>query len=128
MGRKRYPEPFLRGKYFHFTYYEPKTGERKNKSTGLQKGEKEQAREYIRDFIDKLAFTDKTFREYAAPFFIWETCPRVARRLNEGKSMGKIWVSHCRRWLEKYIFKDPVFPHLKMNEIKRSHILDFRER
>ena len=40
---------------------------------------------------------EQTFREYAEPFFVWETCPRVKRRLNEGKSIGKTHVQKSRR-------------------------------
>ena len=70
---------------------------------------------------------EQTFKEYAEPFFIWETCPRVQRRLNEGKSIGRTHVQKSRRWLEMYVFPDR-FSTLKMHEIRRSHILDLRER
>ena len=86
MGTKQYPDPFLpnnRNSYY-FTYTDPLTGQRKNKSTGQPKGKKELARRFIREFMDSLVLPGNiAFRQYAAPFFIWETCPRVRRLLVE---------------------------------------------
>jgi integrase len=72
--------------------------------------------------------SDKTFREYAAFFFIWESCSRVKRRLDEGKSIGQTHVKKSRAWLENYVFKDPIFPHLQICVIRRADILDLRNR
>lgn len=127
MGKKQYPEPFLRGKYYYFTYTDPQTGKRKNISTGLPKGKKEEAREYIREFISKLDYTEKTFREYAAPYFIWDTCPHVQRKLKTGETIGTKHVNNSRRNLEVYVFPD-VFSTLNMREIRRAHILDLQDR
>lgn len=69
----------------------------------------------------------KTFREYAEPYFVWGTCPRVERKLDERKTIGKTHVKKSRRWLEKYVFDDP-FALLMMDQIKRADILDLRKR
>ena len=135
---KKYPEPVLRKdakvKKYCFFYIDPLTGSRRKKTTPCGKGEKEKARDYIRDFMDQLRGENQnedqqpTFREYADPFFIWDKCPRVARLLDDGKSIGRTHVEKSRRWLESYVFTDTTFSSLKITEIKRRDILDLRTR
>ncbi|MBN2534109.1 MAG: hypothetical protein JXB88_14560 [Spirochaetales bacterium] len=133
MGRKQYPEPFIpkSRNHYYFLYRDPGTDKRQIKSTGKPKGKKEEARQFIRDFIDRLnkGILDKTFREYAEDYFLWDRCPHVKRLLSEkGKTIGKSHVNKSRRWLERHIFPDDQFCNLKMSEIKRHHIIDFRDR
>jgi integrase len=128
MSFMQHYEPYKRkqSKYFYFTLKRP--GEnRKYISTGCTT--KWQAWKFIQKYIEthKISSTEKTFLEYAEPFFIWETCPRVERRRDEGKSIGKTWVKKCRQWLENHIFKDS-FANKKMNEIRKADILDLRSR
>ncbi len=128
--KKKYPEPVKRGdSSSYFFWFTESNGKRRRVSTGKGKGQKEQARQFIRDYIDrKESGLSKTFREYSSKFFVWEECPRVARLLDEGKSIGKSHVSKSRRWLEKYVFPDTIFSEIPINEIKRGDILDFRKR
>lgn len=124
--RKKYPEPFKIGNIYYFTFNEPVSDKRKNKSTG--ETTKEHAREFIRDFMDELMkHKGSTFRNYAAPFFVWETCPRVKRKLREGKSIGKTHVEKARSYLLNHVFKDP-FSDIPINNIKRKHLYELQDR
>jgi integrase len=135
MATKDYPDPYLRktqnGFYYYFTYTAPKTSKRKNKATGNARGKKEEARRFFRDFMDNLSkgVLEKTFRDYAEDYFLWDSCPHVKRLLSEkGKTIGKSHVDKSSRCLETHIFQDNQFCNLKMSEIKRHHIIDFRDR
>ncbi|MBN1461696.1 MAG: site-specific integrase [Armatimonadetes bacterium] len=122
---KKYPEPWKRGTVYYFTIL--KDGKRCNISTRCAK--KEDARVEVRKYVDARATgTAETFRAYSAPYFIWDSCPRVARRLEEGKSMGKTHVKQSRALLERWVLTDPVFPDLPLREITRGQILDLRKR
>lgn len=68
-----------------------------------------------------------TVRKYADPFFVWETCPHVKRLVAEGKSITRYHVKDMRRILENHLLTDPV-AKVRLGALKRSHILDFRER
>ncbi len=127
---KKYPDPIKRkdsGKYFF--WFTESDGSRRKVSTGCGKGQKEAARQFIRNYIDKKAGgIVKTFREYSEPFFIWESCPRVNRLLEENKNIGEMHVKKSRSWLENYVYTDTIFPDIPINEIKRGDILDLRQR
>jgi hypothetical protein len=128
MGLSRYPEPYLRstGRY-SFNYVDPRTGRQKQKATGATT--KREAREFIKTFMDSLdrGDTQLTLREYAEPFYIWDRCPRISRILKEGKTIGKKHAAQCRSSLVKKVFTDPI-ADMPMAEIKRAHLLDFRDR
>ncbi len=125
MNKKLYPEPWRRGKFYYFTISE--AGRRRNVSTG-ETG-KEKARQVVREYIEKhRRGTDLTFRDYAAQYFKWETCPRVARLLDEGKSISLEHVKHCRMWLDRYVITDHIFSGIQMKEITRGDILNLRQR
>jgi integrase len=128
MGLTRYPEPYIRstGRY-SFNYVDPKTGRQKQKATGATT--KRQAREFIKTFMDSIqrGDTDLTLKEYSQKFYIWDECPRIARILSEGKTIGKTHARNCRSWLDRFVVEDSI-ARLKMTEIRRAHILDFRER
>ena len=79
---------YKRGNRWHYYSYEGH--KRVRKSTG--KAKKSDALDVISQLMEAKGKSDKTFREYAEPFFIWETCPRVKRRLDEGKSIGQTHV------------------------------------
>ena len=68
-----------------------------------------------------------TLREYAEPYFVWETCPHVRRLLGEGKSIEHRHVSNMRRMIQNHLFTDPI-GDIRLPELKRAHILDFRDR
>jgi integrase len=129
MGLTRYPEPYLRsttGKY-SFNYTDPKTGRQKQKATGATT--KRDARLFIKTFMDSLVRgdTDLTLGDYSRNFYVWDECPRIRRILNEGKNIGKNHAANCRSWLDRFVIKDPIST-IKMQDIRRAHILDFRER
>jgi integrase len=115
---------YKRGNRWHYYYYEGH--KRVRKSTGRVK--KSEALDVISQLMGAKGKSDKTFKEYAAPYFVWEICPRVRRRLDEGKSIGKTHVKKSRAWVENYVFKDPVFPHLQVFAIRRADILGLRDR
>lgn len=129
--KRKHPEPWKRpGSPFYQWWYTNDEGKRLRVSTGEVL--KENAREEIRKYVDsKVAATRESvlsFRAYAEPFFRWDTCPRINRLLDEGKSIGKTHVARSRRWLENEVFTDPIFPTLPVKNIKRADILDFRNR
>ncbi len=113
-----------RGNRWHYYYYQG--NKRVRKSTG--KSTKHEALAVISKLMEATGQSNKTFREYAEPYFVWETCPRVQRRLDEGKSIGKTHVRNSRTWLERYVFADPIFPHLRISAIRRADILELRNR
>ena len=68
-----------------------------------------------------------TLREYAEPFWIWETCPHVERLRSEGKSITKNHVKIQRSIMENHLFPDPIVS-IQIGEITRDDILQFRSR
>lgn len=110
-----------RGNYFYYRL----PGEKSFHSTGI--GTKMKAIDHIYRKIGEGNRNKTSFREYAEPYFVWDICPRVQRRLDEGKSIGYTHVKKSRRWLEMYVFDDP-FASLQMSAIKRADILDLRNR
>jgi hypothetical protein len=68
-----------------------------------------------------------TLKEYANLYYIWETCPHVRRLLDEKKSIGKRHVRIQRGVMEKQIFPDEIV-NMKISDIKRADIIDFRSR
>ncbi len=71
--------------------------------------------------------TGPTFRRYAEPFFIWDSCPHVRRLASEGRSVTRYHVKNMRSVLEHHVLTDPI-AKLRITEMKRADILDFRER
>lgn len=65
------------------------------------------------------------FREYACKFYVWGECPHVTRLLAEGKSFSKRYCDRQRGYLEKYVFPS-YLGSMKLDEIKRGNLLDFR--
>ncbi len=128
-SKKKYPEPYRRehGKVYYFSYT-AKDGKRRKKSTG--ETAKEKAREYIRAFMDKQAAKSSplSFAEYAAPYYLPETCPHFIRYRQEGKSIGLSHSSACRKRLEKHVFTDAAFSNTPVAELKRGDLLDLRGR
>ena len=68
-----------------------------------------------------------TLRKYAEPFFVWGRCPHVRRLVDEGKSISRYHAKNMRSILKNHLFPDPICK-LKISEIKRADILDYRER
>ena len=79
-------------------------------------------------YLESLAVpAGPSLREYADRYYIWETCPHVRRLLSEGKSITRYHVKDMRRILENHVFTDEI-ADMRLPEIKRAHVLDFRER
>lgn len=68
-----------------------------------------------------------SLRDYADRYYIWDTCPHVKRLLSEGKSITRYHVKDMRRILENHVLTDAI-AEMRLPEIKRAHVLDFRER
>jgi hypothetical protein len=68
-----------------------------------------------------------TLREFLAPYFIWDTCPHVARYRNKKKQIGRGHVADSRRTLEKHVFTDQI-ADIPVGMLRRADILDFRQR
>lgn len=68
-----------------------------------------------------------SLRRYAEPYFLWDQCPHVRRLLSEGRSVTRYHVKNMRSVLENHVFTDRI-AKLRISEIKRADILDFRER
>lgn len=128
-AKKKYPEPYRRedSKIYYFVYT-GKDGKRHKQSTG--ETAKEKAREYIRNFMDKqdAKSSTLTFGEYAAPYYLQDTCPHFIRYRQEGKSIGLSHLSACRTLLEKHILSDAAFSNTPVAELKRGDLLDLRSR
>lgn len=123
---KRIPEPFKRGKYYHFATY--KNGRRTIKSTGCTK--KNDARTYIAEFFDKAVqnrFFDTTFREYSDKYFLWDECPHTQRLLAERRTIGKRHVDQMRSSLTRYVWNDPI-SSMMLRDLTRGAVIDFRTR
>jgi integrase len=127
--KKKYPEPYRRpeSKTYYFMFAGA-DGKRHRMSTG--ESTKEKAREFIRDFLDdqRSGATSLSFAEYAAPYFLPESCPHFTRLRQEGKSIGLTHLGQCRTLLCRHVLHDPVFPKLAIAKIKRGDILDLRGR
>jgi len=97
------------------------------KTTGTKN--KTRALEFVQEQLARTetAATGLTLRQYADPFFIRETCPRVYHLEGENKSIGNRHLREQRIVLNKYIFGDLVADML-VKEIKRGDLLDFRVR
>ena len=123
--------PYLlkkRGKYWYYRLSEEQTFH----STG------QTARSRAENFVQHLIIqskdrskiaeaTDLSLLQYASPYFVWEKCPHVRRLLDEGKSITKRHAKKQRRWMENHLFPDRI-SKLKMDDITRAEILDYRSR
>ena len=66
-------------------------------------------------------------REYLARFFVWETCPHIARLRGEGKRISRQHAKHQRSLLDRYVLTDPLADR-PVKAIRRGDVLDFRQR
>jgi integrase len=70
-----------------------------------------------------------TLWEYLDRFFVWDTCPRVARLRAEGKQISRRYVANRRLILEKWVKGDPgKIGDRPLAEIRRRDLLDLRAR
>lgn len=68
-----------------------------------------------------------TLRQYSEPFYKPETDPRVARRRDEGRTIGLGHLVNCKPRTELYVWKDPIATR-RMREVSRADLLAFRGR
>ena len=68
-----------------------------------------------------------SFRQYAAPFFIWERCPHIRRLREEGKSITPRHAKIQRQRLKKHSFKNP-FARNRLSGITLANRLDLRSK
>ncbi len=120
--------PYLlkkRGKYWYYRLCDEITFH----STG--ETAKARAEEYVLNTaIPKGSELDKkrnepTFKEYSSPFYIWDSCPHIRRLLDERKSITHQHARNQRYLLDKYFFIDKI-SQIKLSEIKRADLIDFR--
>lgn len=122
---KKYPIPWKRkdGKYYYLSYrLHNKYVDKSTRCTT-----KGAAAAFIVSFMDHLSANLDTLGEYCRPYYVWETCPLIRDRLAENKSMGNEYVKQQRRHLERFIFDNPI-ASVKLIDLKRGHILDWRSR
>jgi len=106
-------------------YYKLK-GEANFTSTGLTA--KTKAESYVNGLLRNNGFqkvSNDIFENYAGRFFVWGSCPHAARLLEEGKSITKRYVAIQRTNLETHVLKSNM-QKMRLLDIRRSHILDFR--
>jgi integrase len=125
----RYPKPYKpAGRDFYYFAYTDRQGKRHKRTTGCdRRGAADAA---VRDFVDSHSQggNDSTFAKYSRPFFIWESCPRVASRLDEGKQIGRTHVRMMRALLDRWVIPDTRFSELRIRVITRGDLLDLRAR
>lgn len=101
------------------------------KSTGCST--KNAAISFVLDRIEELKIksprkkSELTLKEYAEPFWIWETCPHVDRLRSEGKSITRNHAEIQRLVMKKHLFPDSIVD-TPITEITRDSILQFRSR
>lgn len=125
----RYREPYtlLRRKGAKVYYYRLGGDPiRRARSTG--KTLKHEAKEYVEQLLARGALSaDMDLAKFLEPYYGWETCPHVARLRAEKKQVGEQHVRHQRALLDKYVLTDAI-AHENVHELRRHHILDFRQR
>lgn len=126
MGRYRLPYTLIKPQNSRYFYF--KLGTWKSyKSTGTSS--REEAEQVAREAYVKSLMTSvgPRFRDYADRYFVWESCPHVQRLLAEGKSITRNHVMNQRNLLIHHIFPDPI-SQIRLSEMKRADVLDFRTR
>tara|TARA_B100001123_G_scaffold238129_1_gene266701 strand:- start:608 stop:1558 length:951 start_codon:yes stop_codon:yes gene_type:complete len=101
------------------------------RSTGVRgksAASRSRAEQWVRDnALGRGPASERAFRDYAEPFFDWERCPRIRRRLTEGKRIGKTHARTSRLELRNHVLPDP-FAELLMGDIRRGDVVDLRDR
>jgi len=67
-----------------------------------------------------------TLREYLEPFYT-ARCPHATRLETEGRSMSPVHLRAMRSLLVRKVLPDPI-ADLRLEELRRGHLLDFRDR
>jgi integrase len=66
-------------------------------------------------------------RDYLEPFYKWGACPHITRLLTEKKRCSRQHAQHRRGLLDNYVLKDSI-ADMPIQDLRRGHILDFRQR
>jgi integrase len=74
-----------------------------------------------------LPSTGNTLRDFIAPYYKWDECPRIADRLLEGKRISKHHAQHQRALINNYILEDELADR-NIHKITRGDIKAFRRR
>ena len=110
-------------------YYFMLPGMKGWKSTGVKS--KDKAAKFITEKLqekEQYKQTESiTLREYAAPFFIWGTCPHCTRRDNDGQQISPEHAKHQRSILKRFILEDPIADKL-IGEIITNDIENLKTR
>lgn len=124
---KKYPEPYFRAdRNQYYFMHRDSSGKRYRRATGLGKGKKDEARAYIREYIDGLDYTKRTFREYAEPFYTVR-CPINAERSVDNKAFTQKYLKNMHQVLESYVYND-AFSNIPIAEISRGDVRQLKVR
>lgn len=115
------PTLYERNDIWYMVFWDGDT--RRHKSTGCRNYD--DALDFARDFM--AGVKKQMFGDYAAQFFKWETCPHVARRLEEGKTITRRYVEKQSMYLRRDILTDRIVD-IPLVDLKRRDVLDFRAR
>lgn len=125
MGRPRKPYKLWRkatGIYYWAAPHSPRW-----KSTGL-KNKSEAIRYILKQLQHQTQDAERqSLKDFLHPFYRWPNGPHVSRLLAEGKIIGCGHVEQTRRCLDRHVIPD-LIAGMKVEEIRRSHLLDFRAR
>jgi hypothetical protein len=72
---------------------------------------KRKAERYVVNLLRKrmgITTQDKSLREYAEPFFVWNKCPHIKSLFGRGEPVEPKSVKRQRALLEKYLFADTL--------------------
>jgi integrase len=97
-----------------------KTTGTKNKAKALEVVQEQLAK-------DAIPASELTLRQYAEPFFIRQTCPRVQHLESEGKRCGNRYLRDQRTLLTRFVFQDPIADK-PLEQIRRGDMLAFKSR
>jgi integrase len=120
----------LKSGKFWWYYVERGVSNPTKRATGVSgKRNRAEAEARLKALEEREQLTDKTFREYAGPYFTNpDTCPHLMKLRGEGRELGEKYVKKSRQLLETVIFKDHRISDMKIAEIKRRDIIEFRTR
>ena len=94
---------------------------------GISRTSRHAAEEWVRENkVGRTSASEMTFREYAEPFYDWERCPRIRRKLKEGRHIGRTHARTSRLTLRNHVLVDE-FANLTMSSIRRGHVVDLRD-
>ena len=100
------------------------------RTTGCK--DRDAAERFVVNLIDSTSLKNllarsQTFRQYAAPFFVWGECPHVRRIFEETGQFTKRHARIQRGRLVNHVFTDS-FAEKRLSDITRADIFDLRSR